>query len=159
MNAITYKEIFPLIKGNKMWLGVSLNGTKCSFIAPKDYVGKNTYDENSVHYAKVNNAIWFTNIENSKRNKEIELTKRFTDSTYPKYDNYDALEVAKICNIPMDYYGVIGVPITFLNKYNPNQFEIIKFRKGDDDKDLVYTNEEGEKVQPYFRILIRLKEK
>lgn len=152
MNAITFKEIFPLIKDNKLWWGVSLSGTKCNFVVPEDYVGSNVFVENGVRYGKVNNAIWFTNLEHKKRNEELILYKQYSEEYYPKYDNYDAIEVSKVAEIPVDYNGVIGVPITFLYKYNPNQFEIIKFRKGDDDKDLSVNGK-----CPYFRILIRRK--
>jgi hypothetical protein len=152
MNAITYKEIFPLIKENKLWWGVSLNGTKCSFIVPESYEGKNVYIENGKRLGKVNNAIWFTNLEHKKRNHPLDLYMKYSNDYYPKYDNYDAIEVSKVCEIPMDYEGVMGVPITFLDKYNPNQFEIIKFRKGNDDKDLSINGK-----CPYFRILIKHK--
>lgn len=150
MNAITYKEIFPYIKNNELWWGCSLHGTKCHFIVPNSYEGKNVFEENGVRYGKVNNAIWFTNIEHSRRNTELDLFRRYSVEDYPKYDNYDAIEVSRVENIPMDYDGVMGVPITFLDKYCPTQFEIIKFRKGDDDKDLSVNGK-----CPYFRILIR----
>ena len=152
MNAITYKEIFPYIKNNELWWGVSLNGTKCNFIVPNSYDGKNVFEENGVRYGKVNNAIWFTNISHKKRNSPLTLYKTYSAEKYPKYDNYNAIEVSRVTEIPMDYDGVMGVPITFLDKYCPNQFEIIKFRKGDDDKDLSVNGK-----CPYFRILIRRK--
>ena len=87
-----------------------------------------------------------------ERHEELVLYKRYTPEEYPKYDNYDAVNVAKTAEIPYDYDGVMGVPITFLDKYNPEQFEIIKFRKGNDDKDLSINGK-----CPYFRILIRRK--
>lgn len=149
VNAISYKEVFPLIKENKMWLGVSLNATKCSFIVNEDYDGKNVFYENGVKYAKVN-TVWFTNLDHKKRHEEILLYKKYNTEEYPKYDNYNAIEVSKTKDIPIDYDGVMGVPITFLNKYCPTQFEIIKFRKGDDDKDLSVNGK-----CPYFRILIK----
>ena len=152
MNAITYKEIFPYIKNNELWWGCSLHGTKCHFIVPNSYEGKNVFEENGVRYGKVNNAIWFTNINHTKRNTELDLHKKYSADEYPKYDNYDAIEVSKVSEIPMDYEGVMGVPITFLDKYCPTQFEIVKFRKGDDDKDLSVNGK-----CPYFRILIRRK--
>lgn len=150
MNAITFKEIFPLIKDNKLWWGVSLNGTKCNFIVPEKYEGDNVFVENGVRYGKVNNAIWFTNLEHKKRNEELILYKQYSSDYYPKYDNYDAIDVSKVAEIPVDYEGVMGVPITFLYKYNPSQFQIIKFRKGNDDKDLSVNGK-----CPYFRILIK----
>lgn len=150
MNAITYKEIFPYIKNNELWWGCSLHGTKCHFIVPNSYEGNNVFEENGVRYGKVNNAIWFTNINHTKRNTPLDLYKKYSADEYPKYDNYDAIEVSKVSEIPMDYEGVMGVPITFLDKYCPTQFEIIKFRKGNDDKDLSVNGK-----CPYFRILIR----
>ena len=152
MNAITYKEIFPYIKNNELWWGCSLHGTKCHFIVPNSYEGNNVFEENGVRYGKVNNAIWFTNISHTKRNTPLDLYKKYSADEYPKYDNYDAIEVSKVSEIPMDYDGVMGVPITFLDKYCPTQFEIIKFRKGNDDKDLSVNGK-----CPYFRILIRRK--
>jgi hypothetical protein len=98
-------------------------------------------------------ACWFTNIPHNKRNEELILYKYYTPEEYPKYDNYDAIEVSKVAEIPQDYEGVMGVPITFLEKYNPNQFEIVKFRKGNDDKDLSINGK-----CPYFRILIKRKQ-
>ena len=152
-NAITYKEIFPYIKNNQMWLGVSLNGTKCNFVVPENYEGNNVFVENGIRYGKVNNAIWFTNIDHIKPNKTLILTKKYNSENYPQYDNYNAINVDKVKDIPIDYDGVMGVPITFLYKYNPSQFEIIKFRKGNDDKDLSVNGK-----CPYFRILIKRKQ-
>lgn len=139
INAITYKDCFELIKNNKMWLG---NNTVRMFKKPDGsmYETARTY--------------WYTNLEHSKRNEEFVLFKKYkgNENQYPTYDNYNAIEVSQAINIPMDFDGVMGVPITFLDKYNPNQFEIIKFRKGDDEKDLVINGK-----SPYFRILIRNK--
>ena len=129
MNAITYKEIFPYIKNNELWWGVSLSGTKCSFIVPQNYEGNNVYEEKGVRYGKVNNAIWFTNIPHKKRNTPLTLYKTYSAEKYPKYDNYNAIEVSRVTEIPMDYDGVMGVPITFLDKYCPTQFEIIDARE------------------------------
>ena len=126
MNAIIYKEIFPLIKGNKIWWGVSLNGTKCSFKVTEDYEGKNVYyNENGIKLGKVNNAIWLTNLDHKKRHEEMTLYKKYNAEDYPKYDNYDAIEVGRVTDIPCDYDGIMGVPISFLSKYNPRQFEIV----------------------------------
>ena len=130
MNAITYKEIFPYIKNDQMWWGVSLNGTKCNFVVPENYEGNNVFVENGVRYGKVNNAIWFTNIDNKRRNETLDLYRKYDADAYPKYDNYDAIEVSKVSEIPMDYEGVMGVPITFLGKYNPSQFEILWLASG-----------------------------
>jgi len=142
-NAITYKEIFPLIKDNKMWLGHN-NGAQ-EFLVPDSFERNNVYVKNGSKYAKFGNICWFTNLETLKRHEELMLYKRYTASEYPKYDNYDAINVDKVADIPCDYFpsencsGNMGVPVTFLDKYNPDQFEIIKFRKGDDEKDLTYS--------------------
>lgn len=143
-NAIGYKEIFPLIRTNKLWLGIT---TPQVFVKPDGTT------------QRFGNICWFTNIPHYKRNAPIILTKHYTPERYPKYDNYDAINVDKTLDIPMDYRGVIGVPISFLDKYCPEQFEIVSFRKGEDGKDLVLTvkNEEANKIYPYSRILIRKK--
>ena len=125
MNALSNKHIFPYIKNNQIWWGVSLNGTKCSFAVPDSYDGSNVFVENGVRYGRVNNAIWFTNIDNKRRNEILDLYRKYDADAYPKYDNYDAIEVSKVSEIPMDYKGIMGVPITFLGKYNPSQFEIL----------------------------------
>ena len=150
-NAITYKEIFPLIKENKLWLGFSDNKTM-EFVMPDSYEKYNYIDKKGRKIGKVPAISWFTNLEHSKRNDEIILYKKYTSEEFPKYDNYDAIEVSRVCEIPKDYDGIMGVPITFLDKYNPSQFEIVKFRKGNDDKDLCVNGK-----CPYFRILIRKK--
>lgn len=142
MNAITYKEVFPLIRDDKLWLGVSLSGSKCSFIVPESYDGKNVYyNENGQKMAKINNAIWFTNLDHKKRHEKLILWKKYTPEEFPKYDNYDAINVDRYAEIPIDYNGVMGVPITYLYRHNPDDFEIVAFRKGDDGKDLVFTRE------------------
>ena len=152
-NAVTYKEVFPYIKNNQIWMGASKGiGGKMSFYASDDYDNKHNYfNEDGRKLAQVNTACWFTNIEHSKRHLPLDLYKRYNPTEYPKYDNYDAID-SKTAEIPMDYDGVIGVPITFLDKYCPEQFEIVKFRKGDDEKDLSINGK-----CPYFRILIRHK--
>lgn len=153
-NAITYKEIFPYIKENKLWLGMSMNGSNRWFVAPDSYEVKENAAGYKVENGKkmffVNGVTWFTNITNVRRNEMLDLYKRYSFEDYPKYDNYDAIDVSRVDEIPMDYDGVMGVPITFLYKYNPNQFEIIRFRKGTDNKDLSIND-----YTPYFRILIK----
>ena len=126
-NAITYKEIFPLIKDNKMWLGVSMNGSNRYFRVPDDYplTEKTGKIIDGKKYAFVKSVVWFTNLETPKRREEIDLYKKYSAEEYPIYDNYDAINVDKVSDIPEDYYGEMGVPVTFLHKYNPNQFEII----------------------------------
>lgn len=145
-NAITYKEIFPLIKENKLWLGYADNKTM-EFGLPEYY---ERWDRIEVTrgggYQKIGRVpaiSWFTNLQHGKRNEELILYRHYTPEAYPKYDNYDAIEVSKVTDIPEDYYGVMGVPITFLGKYNPMQFEIVEFRKGADGKDLVYSSRGG----------------
>lgn len=123
-NAITCKEIFPLIKENKLWLGFSDNKTM-EFVLPDSYEKYNYIDKKGRKIGKVPAISWFTNLEHSKRNDEIILYKKYTSEEFPKYDNYDAIEVSRVCEIPKDYNGVMGVPITFLGKYNPSQFEIV----------------------------------
>ena len=134
-NAITYKEIFPLLQHNKMWLGVN-NVT--------------TFTKPDGSEQKFGNIGWFTNIPHNKRNAFIPLTKKYVPELYPKYDNYNAIDISKVADIPADYDGYMGVPISFLDKYNPEQFEIIKFRKGDDGRDLCVNGK-----CPYFRIIIK----
>lgn len=155
MNAITYKEIFKLIKDNKFWVGPSITSGDREFGVPKDYpmnASGQRIDENGNKYIRVKGVRWFTNLDFSNRHEDLILYKKYTPEEYPTYDNYDAINVDKTKDIPMDYSGAIGVPITFLDKYNPNQFEIIKFRKGNDNKDLVINGK-----NPYFRIIIKNK--
>jgi len=125
-NAITYKEIFQLIKENKLWLGVSMNGSNRWFEIP-DYYEKYHKIENGKKYAFVAGVVWFTNLEHNKRKEELILYKEYygNEYEYQKYDNYDAINVDKTKDIPINYDKTIGVPITFLHKYNPNQFDII----------------------------------
>ena len=136
-NAITYKEIFPYIKNNELWLGTT---------NPNEYFLPNGEITKSV----AGLCRWFTNLEHKRRNEELILYKHYNPAEYPKYENYFAIEVSKVAEIPMDYEGVMGVPISFLDKYCPNQFRIVKFRKGDDGKDLSVNGK-----CPYFRILIQ----
>lgn len=159
MNAITFKEIFPLIKENKLWVGVNFNKTMV-YGSPYENSNENNRKGlikkgfNPDKFIQVPAISWFTNLEHGNRNEELILYKSYNEQEYPKYDNYDAINVNKVNEIPCDYNGVMGVPITFLGKYNPNQFEIVEFRKGNDGKDLVYSERERV-IQPYFRILIR----
>lgn len=110
MNAATYKDVFPLLKNNKVWFG--FNYVK-EFIQP---------DGNS---KKFGNILWYTNLDITKRHEELNLIEKYNPDRYPRYDNYDAINVNKVVDIPCDYAGVMGVPLTFLDKYNPGQFEII----------------------------------
>ncbi len=125
-NAITYKEIFSLIKNNKVWLG--LKAGDMAFKVPAEYELRETRswrDENGNNWRSLGNACWFTNLDHSKRHEELDLYKNYTPAEYAKYDNYDAINVNKVAEIPCDYPGAMGVPITFLDKFNPEQFEII----------------------------------
>ena len=125
-NAITYKEIFPLLKENKMWLGYHCGDM--AFTVPQYYEERETrfwIDANGQKWRSLGNICWFTNLDHQKRHEELDLYKRYTAEEYPHYDNYDAINVDKTADIPEDYYGEMGVPITFLDKYNPDQFEII----------------------------------
>lgn len=130
-NAITYKEVFPLIMQNKLWLGVTRSGTGSMWFRIMDDfpVKSGQKVENGVRYQTIDNSAWFTNLDVKKRHEEMILVKRYTPDDYPHYDNYDAIEVSKIVDIPLDYSGVMGVPITFLGKYNPDQFEIVGITK------------------------------
>ena len=126
INALTYKEIFPLIKENKIWLGYFSGCMK--FKVPEHYKQRATaywIDENGQKWRSLGNICWFTNLEVSKRHENLTLYKKYNHDEYPKYDNYDAIEVSKVAEIPYDYEGAMGVPITFIDKYNPEQFEII----------------------------------
>jgi hypothetical protein len=157
VNAITYKEVFNHIKENKLWLGINLGRGISGFIVPPHYelYGTETkIDESGNRIISPNNCLWLTNLDTFIRHKDILLTKKYfgNEEEYPKYDNYDAINVNKTKDIPSDYKGVMGVPITFLHKFNPEQFEIIKFRKGNDEKDLSINGK-----SPYFRILIKNK--
>jgi len=140
-NAIIYKEIFKFIKENKLWLGYDNGGTKW-FQVPNDYdieTESRIKIENNVKYFSMGSIVWFTNLDTTRRHEELTLYKKYTPEEYPKYDNYDAIEVSKVFEIPMDFDGVMGVPITFLDKYNPEQFEIIGSNRGvDQDLNRVY---------------------
>lgn len=127
-NAITYKEIFPLIKNNQIWYGVSIHSHGRDFRVPEDYpleAYEFRTDANGNKYINVKGVRWFTNIDYESRHENLILYKQYTPEFYPKYDNYDAIEVSITADIPCDYYGEIGVPISFMDKYNPEQFEIV----------------------------------
>lgn len=122
-NAITYKEVFPLIKENKIWLGYGFKGAAGHFFSPyEDVATAGDHRENMIRVSGVN---WFTNMEIPKRNEELDLVCRYSPEEYPTYDNYNAIEVGKTADIPNDYEGIMGVPITFIDKYCPTQFEIL----------------------------------
>jgi len=135
-NAITYKEIFKLIKENKLWLGYDNGGTKW-FQVPDDYdipTESRKKIVNGVKYFSMGRILWFTNLDTTKRHEELVLYKKYNPKEYSKYDNYDAIEVSRYSDIPMDYDGVMGVPITFLSQYNPDQFEIVGWSRHNDQE-------------------------
>ena len=128
INAISYKEIFKLIKENKAWLGMNMGRGISGFIVPKHYElygSEARVDEDGNRIVATNNCLWLTNLDNSKRHEDIILYKKYTQDEFPTYENYNAINVDKTKDIPMDYPGEMGVPITFLHYYNPDQFEII----------------------------------
>lgn len=168
LNAIHYKEIFPLIKQNRMWLGYGFAKGNAFFKIPaesKREYASGVFDE-VTGLVKFRNCTWFTNIDHKKRHELLILYKHYTPEEYPKYDNFDAIEVSKIDEIPVDYNGAMGVPDTILDQLNPDQFEIIGLSSGDLAKqagvtknyrgrtDLAYTID-GKHKCPYSRILIR----
>ena len=126
-NAITYKEFFKLIQEDKLWLGYDNGGTKW-FQVPSDYeieTETRIKTENGVKFFSMGRIVWFTNLDTEKRHENLILYKTYSPEEYPTYDNYDAINVNKVSDIPMDFAGAMGVPITFLDKYNPQQFEIM----------------------------------
>ena len=189
VNAITYKEIFPLIKENKLWMGYSIHSGDREFRVPEDYPlnasGCRT-DENGYKYIRVKGVRWFTNMDYKERHTDLDLWRKYKPEEYPKYDNYNAINVDVTADIPEDYYGIMGVPITFLDKYNPDQFEIIGMSASADTMDkpvqlgeefmrvyrqqggtghfsakmygVCYYDVNGKAKVPYGRILIRRKQ-
>jgi hypothetical protein len=183
LNAITYREIFTLIKGNKIWLGYGFKAGNAFFATPhsKEFA-KGVYDEET-GLVKFRNVTWFTNMDIAKRHKNIICYKQYNEEEYPTYENYEAININRVKEIPIDFDGAMGVPITFLDKFNPEQFEIIglgisnsglefgvrpykeehkKYRKeiqkrGAVDGDL-YMMTDGVVNVPYARIIIRNKQ-
>ena len=168
MNAVTYKEIFPLIQSDRMWLGVTRQGTgQMWFMVSDDFPVKTGQKiEDGVRYQTIGNSAWFTNLDVKQRHEELFLSATYYKNDgsvpqlslerWPHYDNYDAIEVGKVKDIPVDYAGVMGVPITFLGKYNPKQFEIIGLdRYTVPKKDLVGGRVAVNGKPCYARILIR----
>lgn len=173
MNAITYKEVFPLLSDNKVWLGYSIHSGDRKFNVPDNYplnAAGCGIDENGKKFIRVKGVRWFTNIDHGKRHENLildtmehnlkfnkklkkKLEKDYGKIEYPHYDNYDAIEVPFTECIPSDYDGVMGVPITFMDKYNPDQFDIVAFRKGEDGKDIVFTREKEREFNRTFASL------
>jgi hypothetical protein len=180
VNAITYKEVFPLIKNNQLWFGPSITSGDRKFYVPENYPLNASgcgVDKDGRRFIRVKGVRWFTNLDHKKRHEEIDLVRHYTAEEYPTYENYKAIEVSKTSDIPLDYSGTMGVPITFLDKYNPDQFEIIGQTQGDSGKELglapyprelkklnpslrdgqLYYMKNGYPEKPYARILIRNK--
>lgn len=171
MSAITYKEIFNLVKDNKIWLGYGFKEGNAYFAIPEgaeNNYASGVYDP-ATKLVKFRNCEWYTNIDIAKRHEEMLLYKPYVEGEYPRYTNYDGIDVAKLADIPMDYYGNMGVPITFLSKFNPDQFEIIGYGKGEHAKSIgveknyrgrtdlaIYVN--GKHSCPFGRIVIRRKD-
>jgi len=159
INAITYKEIFPLIKNNKLWLGVSMDGRNKWFQVPDNYpINENVANskiEDGKKFLFVKGCVWFTNLDHNRRHEPLspmtmaDIIKFVTKKPFEEYNNYNAIEVSFVKNIPSDYSGVMGVPISFLNKYNPDQFEIVGMCENEDlykQKTKVYTSAECKKA-------------
>ena len=157
-NSITYREILPLIRDNKVWLGY--NSGHYWFKVPYTYEEKATdfkIDENGQKWRRMGNICWFTNVDIEKRHEDMTLFRNYSPDVYPKYDNYDAIEVGRTADIPCDYCGIMGVPITFMNKFNPDQFEILgdsRYHDGQDYSDDINVIN-GKTL--YRRILIKQK--
>ncbi len=145
-NAITYKEIFALIKANKLWLG---NTHPVAFMVPDHYEMREVRswrDEHGTNWRSLGNACWFTNLDIAKRHEDLTLYRNFDRKLYPQYDNYDAIEVSTYKDIPVDFDGVMGVPVTFLEHHNPKQFEIVGTTESNDPNNdcrtRIYTSKE-----------------
>ncbi|MGN8643109.1 adenine-specific methyltransferase EcoRI family protein [Catenibacterium mitsuokai] len=175
LNAVKYKEVFPLIKNNKIWLGYKPTGQDTLFHVPKDYadflvankkIGSGYKILNGEVMGRAN-VIWLTNLDIEKRHDKLDLRGNYYKSSeYPKYDNLDAIDVSKVADIPCDYEGWIGVPISFLDNYNPEQFELIGMGTGDTAKEIGVTKNyrgrtdlaitvNGKSKCPYTRIVIK----
>ncbi len=165
VNAITYKEVFPLMKENLLWLGPSITSGDRKFNVPDNYplnAAGCGVDNDGRKYIRVKGVRWFTNLDHKKRHEELDLVCRYSSEEYPTYDNYDAIEVSKTSDIPYDYMESMGVPITFLDKFSPDQFEILGLMSGAKGDGLTNGNDgrakfyvKGKSV--YARILIRNK--
>ncbi len=156
LNAVTYREIFPLIRDNKIWLGNKAG--HFWFKVPADYEEKATdfkIDETGQKWRRMGNICWFTNLDIPKRHEKLFLWKHYTPEAYPKYDNYDAIDIRQTADIPCDYDGVMGVPITFMQSHNPEQFDLLgEFNHGQDSEfDLAVPSINGKIL--FKRIAIR----
>ena len=160
-NNITYKDIFPLFKENKLWLGYGFNGGNAYFRIPEGRevnYAKGVFDPET-RLVKFRNCTWYTNLPHNKRNENLILYKTYTPEEYPKYDNYDAIEVSKVAYIPKDYNGIMGVPITFFTVYNPNQFNVIGLDRYTVPKQYLVGGRVAINGKPkYARVLIQKRE-
>ncbi|MBQ6191121.1 MAG: adenine-specific methyltransferase EcoRI family protein [Bacteroidaceae bacterium] len=163
-NAITYREVFPLLQSNQVWLGYGFKGAAAHFSSPYDDIA--TAGDHKKDMIRVSGVNWFTNLEIPKRNEDLDLVCRYSSEEYPTYDNYNAIEVSRVQDIPCDYSGVMGVPITFLDKYNPDQFEIIGATENEATEEVKELRIQGftkydrpyiKGIRKYARILIRNK--
>lgn len=143
MNAATYKDVWPLIQDGRMWLGVTRTGSGQMWFRVTDDAPNKTGQkiENGVRYQTVGNSAWFTNVDHARRHEEIPLFRRYDDdpSKYPAYENYAAIEVGKVVDLPVDYFEPMGVPITFLGRHNPEQFEILGTTESNDPENTLRT--------------------
>lgn len=156
-NALTYKEIFHLFQNNEIRTGYTNFNVGMYFIVPNN-VEKYHKIVDGKKLVRVSTSCWFTNLPVKRHNEFLTFYKKYDPEKYPKYENYDAINVDKYNEIPDDYYECVGVPITFLDKYNPEQFEIVRFRKGDDDKDLFYMREREREYNLTFESLWKERE-
>ncbi|MCS1409187.1 MAG: hypothetical protein M2R45_02366 [Verrucomicrobia subdivision 3 bacterium] len=139
VNALSYKEVFPLVRDNRIWLGPSITSGDREFGVPDHYpltAATHRIDEDGNKFIRVKGVRWFTNLDHAKRHEDLILYRKYTSKDYPTYDNYDAIEVSKTKDIPADYLGAMGVPITFLDKYSPDQFEILGITDRDNNSGL-----------------------
>lgn len=155
INAITYQDVFTLIERNKTWLGINMGRGISGFIVPEHYelYGQEAkINDLGQRIVATNNCMWLTNLDHTRRHDFLPLTEHYVgqEEKYPLYDNCSAINVSRTSDIPCDYEGLMGVPITFLHKFNPEQFALVRFRKGDDGKDLRIAGK-----PTYFRILIK----
>lgn len=173
MNSMTYKEIFPLIKENKVWMGASIHSGDRKFFVPNDYpldAAGCGVNEDGRRFIRVKGVRWWTNLDYKQRHEDLILIRKYNPEDYPKYDNYDAIEVSKTKDIPCDYEGIMGVPITFMDKYNPDQFEILGSQRWSKSEELIKAHVSGDRdiaindkktlingTETYDRIFIRNK--
>ena len=169
VTAITHSELFSYVRANKIWMGASIHSGDRKFGVPEDYplnAAGCGIDENGQRFIRVKGVRWFTNLDYPQRHEKLPLYKKYTPDEFPTYDNYDAINVDKTSDIPYDYDGIMGVPITFLDKYNPEQFELVGIGRGELGRDIgvrknargrtdLQLTVDGKPTWPFQRILIR----